>query len=303
MDKIKIAVIQFAAGKETGKPFEERAVALVAQAAAQKADLVLLPALTGWMFPWSLSFRVFFADLARQHGIFLAPGTVRAPGQEGYLHTAYLFGPDGSVLLEQAQTHTTLRERRGGMLAGETLQPVQTEIGSIGFVIGTDAWYPEASRILALQGAEILLSPQAMEAPYGKWHQIRGLWQEVQQNQVYGIECGLVGAWEGARYQGRSAIFAPCEITEGLTGFLAHVGPVVAGETEVAPEQTAGAYLEQEILLSAQVSLADLRLARERFPIYRHFNCALYERAIPKIYESQAEANQKWDPPGRQPTG
>ncbi len=209
------------------------------------------------------------------------------------MHTAYLFGPDGSALLEQAQTHITPRERQGGMLPGESLEPVKTEIGSIGFVVGTDAWYPEASRILALQGAEILISPQAVPAPYGKWHQVRGLWQEVQQNQVFGVECDLVGAWEGVRYQGRSAIFAPCESTGEQTGFLAHVGPAVAGEMKVAPEGAAGAYLDQEIIISAQVSLADLRRAQERFPIYRHFNYALYERAIPKVYESQGEADLK----------
>lgn len=241
--------------------------------------------------------------LASGYHVTLLPGTVvwpagvPAPGGEGstgppgsrppgaWHHAAPLITPDGRVVRWQVQTHLTAAERRLGWVPGDELRPADTPAGRIGILIGTDLWYPEAARILALQDAVILACPVAVPEPYAARHQWRGLWQQVQQNQVFGVEAGLCGAAASGHWQSRTAAVAPVEMTAGEDGWLAVLDR------------------EGDCLLTTDLDVAALQEVMRAYDIFSQLNPALYARYLPAIYErwrgdSPAGTNHRPEPRG-----
>ncbi|HON43218.1 MAG TPA: nitrilase-related carbon-nitrogen hydrolase [Bacillota bacterium] len=209
----------------------------------------------------------FFAAAALSNRIYLCPGTFITPDDGEFEHRAPLFSPDGNLAMVQLQTHVSEAEAQAGMVVGADLAVVDVFSHKVGISIGTDAWCPEVGRILALLGADTILAPTAVPAPYTVWRQTSGLWQIIQQNQVFGIEASLAGRWLGTTYQGRSRVFGPVEVTPDGRGVLG----------EVTSES-----IEGEMI--ASLDLADLQTARRAFPIFEHFNIGLYEARLADAY-------------------
>lgn len=187
--------------------------------------------------------------------------------QAAWHHAAPVVTPDGRVAHWQPQTHLLAAERRRGWTAGAELRPVDTPAGRLGVLVGTDLWYPEAARILALQDAVVLACPVAVPHPYRIEHQLRGLWQQVQQNQVFGVEAGLGGAALGERWQPRTAAAAPVEMTAGETGWLGRLSAEGSG------------------LLAAEMDFAALQEVVRVYDIFAQINPVLYARHLPAVYE------------------
>lgn len=309
----RVACVQFAARRyETPAEFTAQVSGLVARAAGLGAEMVVFPAYLGLVYLAAAhreadlalgpgfgtavarifasaeggspeaDFLRLFSGLAAQYHVYIAPGTIPVPAAGGVRNLAHLLSPEGKVIGSQAQTHLARDERAGGFVSAGDLDVFPTSLGTVGFAICTDAWYPEVMRILALRGAQIVLAPVAVPAPYGEWHQVRGMWQNVQQNQVFGVEACLAGEACGLEFAGRSAIYATCEMTEGETGVLACVGSSTA----------------EEIIL-ADLSFPSLQETIERFPIFRHFNRGLYYKWFPRVYQNHAAARDA----GRPSTG
>lgn len=287
---------------------------LLDQAKRKEAELALFPLIPtrGTL----AEFKREWSELARAGELFVGAARLfTGAAQNGERNVAFLFGPDGSVLLEQAQTHLTRVERENGLIPGEDLDVADLPFGRVGFAVGTDCWYPEVSRILALRGVDIILAPVAVPRPYGFWQQAAGLWEEVQQNQVFGIEAGLAGYaaldanGEGKKtiYEGRTAIMAPVEVTPGETGYLAHVlGPAELMDEDhagmedagmeatsgraagAAPQETPAAEDEAGLVVTARLEPAMLEEARRAFPIFHFLNVPLYRKWIPAVYEEEA---------------
>jgi hypothetical protein len=106
---------------------------------------------------------------------------------------------------------------------------IDTDVGRIGIMLGRDALYPEAGRILAYQGAQILLGLGACPGA-GLHRKVRaGLAARVQENQLYGMASFLVGhnplgLDERPDFAGQSAIFAPAELTPSHSGVMVQMG-------------------------------------------------------------------------------
>lgn len=206
-------------------------------------------------------------DVARRFGIYVVPGTLLEPGDNGLNHRAYLLGPDGAVLGCQGQTHLAEVEREWGLSPEMELGVFATPLGKMGIAIGTDVYFPEVSRILTLQGAEVIFYLTALPAPYEYWAQVAGAWQQVQQNQVFAAEACLVGAAGGRQFAGRSAIYGPCEITLGFTGTLKQAESPI-----------------KEELITAEYDLRRLHQIRTEYPLFAQLNPALYQRYFPQVY-------------------
>ncbi|HHY95300.1 MAG TPA: hypothetical protein GX513_09860 [Firmicutes bacterium] len=209
------------------------------------------------------------AGLALKHQVYLCPGTALRARQGDVFCAAPLFSPRGELLGVQEQLHLRARERAWGVRGGDELAVFSVEGVATGIVVGTDAWYPEVSRVLALRGADLLLAPLSVPAPYGFWEQVAGMWQEVQQNQVFALEAGLSGRLLGLDFRGRTAAFAPCDAQ------LAWVNPpgTDPGDTGwlgVLPEGEEGP-------IWVEVQLEALTRARRYFPVFQ-FNVSLYQR-------------------------
>ncbi|MES0872446.1 carbon-nitrogen hydrolase [Sinimarinibacterium thermocellulolyticum] len=103
--------------------------------------------------------------------------------------------------------------------------PIQTSVGKLGVLVCWDQWYPEAARLMALAGAELLLYPTAIgwnpqDAAEERQRQ-RDAWVTIQRahaianglpllvaNRV-GFEPDPTGQWPGARFWGHSFVAGP----------------------------------------------------------------------------------------------
>ncbi|MDD4189817.1 MAG: carbon-nitrogen hydrolase [Mangrovibacterium sp.] len=109
---------------------------------------------------------VFFGNLAREHGIVLVTSLFekRAPG---ICHnTAVVFDRDGSIAGRYRKMHIPddpgFYEKFYFTPGDLGFVPVQTSLGKLGVLICWDQWYPEAARLMAMRGAELLIYPTAI---------------------------------------------------------------------------------------------------------------------------------------------
>ena len=206
---------------------------------------------------WNREYRTLCGALAAKLGLYLLAGTTLEHDQGRLYHTAYLFGPQGEICGKQRQTHLTREERELGLSRGTELLLFPAGPFQVGIVIGNDSRHPETGRILALQGADILLHPGAMGEGFTGPSQEAGMWAQVQQNQCWAVEaqrCGTIGE---RSFAAASAFIGPCEATADLSGYLARGS---AGTAAV----------------SALLDQAKRRQAKENFPVLRQLTPEAY---------------------------
>ena len=104
--------------------------------------------------------------LARQHGVVLVSSLFekRAPGL--YHNTAVVFDADGSTAGKYRKMHIPddpgFYEKFYFTPGDLGFTPIDTSVGRLGVLVCWDQWYPEAARLMALAGAELLLYPTAI---------------------------------------------------------------------------------------------------------------------------------------------
>lgn len=210
-----------------------RASDLAAQAAAQGAQLLLLPEAMdlGWTDNSARALATpiptgkvceHLRALARRLGVYICSGLTERAGDRIY-NAAVLISPEGEVLLH----HRKINELCIGhdlYEQGSRLETVQTPLGRIGVMICADAFIrgQVIARALAVMGAEIILSPAAwaVEAnhdqarePYGRlWLESYapvarefGLWIAGVSN----VGPVATGPWAGRRCIGCSLVVDP----------------------------------------------------------------------------------------------
>lgn len=108
----------------------------------------------------------FFGELARRFGIVLVTSLFekRAPGL--YHNTAVVFETDGSIAGTYRKMHIpddpAYYEKFYFTPGDLGFHPIQTSLGKLGVQVCWDQWYPEGARLMALQGAELLIYPTAI---------------------------------------------------------------------------------------------------------------------------------------------
>lgn len=290
---LKVAVFSLA-GIRTGRP-EDYAADLAAFIKALQPDLVVLPAHSSFLLcdstgrldgaaDFSARFRLFtrqakewnerylsrHREAARKSKIYLAAGTtVEEEGGRLY-HTAYCFDPEGKICGRQRQTHLSREERGFGLSRGVELSLF--EIGGMrtGLIVGTDARHPEVGRILALEGAALVIHSGALLAGPASLSQPAGVWAQVQQNQFWAAEAQLAGRIGERSFGSRCAVLGPCEITPGLTGYL-------------TPEESGRPYA------SAELPEAERLKIKERYPLLKLLRPQAY-RGLPELYQTAPAA-------------
>ena len=171
-----------------------------------------------------------FGRLAQEMSATIVAGSLyMVDGADGAVrNVATVFGPQGAALGQQARVVMTA-ENAGLAAAGSGWTAIATPVGRLGLLLGPDVLYPEAGRLLAYQGAEMLISLGACSEP-ALYHRMRaGLLARVQENHLYGAISFTIGynpftPGESDPFIGRSAICAPLEFTNRYTGIMAEVG-------------------------------------------------------------------------------
>lgn len=154
--------------------------ARVAEAAQRGARLVLLQELhNGAYFCQHESVAEFdlaepipgpstqrLGKLAKQHGVVLVSSLFERRAAGLYHNTAVVFEKDGSVLGKYRKMHIPddpgFYEKFYFTPGDLGFKPIDTSVGRLGVLVCWDQWYPEAARLMALAGAELLLYPTAI---------------------------------------------------------------------------------------------------------------------------------------------
>jgi N-carbamoylputrescine amidase len=152
----------------------------VAEAARQGARLVLLQELhNGAYFCQHESVHEFdlaepipgpstqrLGQLAKQHGVVLVSSLFEKRATGLYHNTAVVFDADGSTAGKYRKMHIPddpgFYEKFYFTPGDLGFTPIDTSVGRLGVLVCWDQWYPEAARLMALAGAELLLYPTAI---------------------------------------------------------------------------------------------------------------------------------------------
>jgi len=152
----------------------------IAQAAKQGAQLVVLQELHNSLYfcqvenvdNFSLAEPIpgpsteFYGNLARQYGIVLVTSLFERRAAGLYHNTAVVFEKDGSIAGKYRKMHIpddpAYYEKFYFTPGDLGFHPIRTSIGVLGVQVCWDQWYPEGARLMALQGAELLIYPTAI---------------------------------------------------------------------------------------------------------------------------------------------
>lgn len=129
-----------------------------------------------------------FGEIAKELGVVIVTSLFekRAPGL--YHNTAVVLEKDGSIAGTYRKMHIpddpAYYEKFYFTPGDLGFHPIQTSVGRLGVMVCWDQWYPEAARLMALQGAELLIYPTAIgydqnDTPEEQQRQ-RIAWQTVQ---------------------------------------------------------------------------------------------------------------------------
>ena len=108
----------------------------------------------------------FYGKLAKDFGVVIVTSLFerRAPGL--YHNTAVVMEKDGSIAGKYRKMHIpddpAYYEKFYFTPGDLGFHPIQTSVGKLGVLVCWDQWYPEAARLMALQGAEMLIYPTAI---------------------------------------------------------------------------------------------------------------------------------------------
>ena len=108
----------------------------------------------------------FYGELARQYGVVIVTSLFekRAPGL--YHNTAVVIEKDGTIAGKYRKMHIpddpAYYEKFYFTPGDLGFHPIDTSVGRLGVLVCWDQWYPEAARLMALQGAELLIYPTAI---------------------------------------------------------------------------------------------------------------------------------------------
>ena len=108
----------------------------------------------------------FYGSLARQHNVVLVTSLFERRAAGLYHNTAVVLERDGSIAGKYRKMHIpddpAYYEKFYFTPGDLGFQPIDTSVGRLGVLVCWDQWYPEAARVMALRGAELLIYPTAI---------------------------------------------------------------------------------------------------------------------------------------------
>lgn len=214
------------------------------QACRDGVELLVFPAYTGMVFGDAPGrfFEKISAISLRYPTIAFCPGTMREITPEGEYRCSELIR-NGSVLLHQRQLYLSRSERAKGLLRGSAIEYADVCGFKACIIMGTDVFYPQVSRMAALEGAGLAVCPAAYEKDAGRALQLSGVWREAQSNLFFAVESCFCGSYDGKEYCGEQTIQAPLSGSAQGTGFLARgSGTVTAGLDKKQREKGIGKF-------------------------------------------------------------
>lgn len=278
MREITVAIVQMK--PRLGEPEENlvKMSEMIAKIASQqRVDLIVFPELItsgnelGVRFT-EVAQRIpgptvnLIAQRANDYGIYVAFGMASKEKVESVLYnSAVVVGPDGDLVEVYNKVHLRGEERMA-FREGYKIPVADTDIGSIGLMIGYDLAYPEVARSLALEGAELVCVLANWEAAdIDEWKTY--LRSRAYENSFYIVGANRVGEDVTLNFGGESMI----------------VGPRGEIHASLADETDADTGAPLEGFAVARIDLDEVRKSREEYQFMQTRQPAVY-RSIVKKY-------------------
>jgi predicted amidohydrolase len=241
---VTAAAVQFdpQVGLENKDGNLKRTLELSKEAADRGATLIVLPELASTGYAFATREEAYahaepvpsgpttqaWIGFARDRGVYLVAGIAESDGVQLF-DTAVLIGPEG-LIGKYRKTHLWNREKLI-FTAGDLGFPVfDTRIGRIGLLICWDIWFPEAARLLAVQGADVICSvnnwvwtPPPLFDEAGKCMASYLTMTASHVNNVAFVAADRVGEERGGKFLG-------CSLITGTNGWP--IGKVAPAEDE-----------------------------------------------------------------------
>ncbi len=169
---------------------------------------------------------IFWGNIAKENGIVLVTSLFEKRAAGLYHNTAVVFDSDGSVAGKYRKMHIPddpgFYEKFYFTPGDLGFEPITTSVGKLGVLVCWDQWYPEAARLMALKGADMLIYPTAIgwfdgDSEAEKARQVDS-WITIQRSHAIangipvlscnrvGFESDSVGVMAGINFWGNSFI-------------------------------------------------------------------------------------------------
>jgi predicted amidohydrolase len=236
MREITVAVVQM--DTQLGEP--EANLAKMSDfvrkiSSAQKVDVIVFPELATTGYECGVKFTQLaqrvpgpstnvMAQRANEQGLHIAFGIASKERVESILfNSAVLVGPEGDVVTQYRKIHLKGEEQ---MLfrPGFRLEPAETAAGVIGLQLGWDMFFPEGTRSLCLDGAELILVSAAWEsARADEWRTFTSA--RAAENACFVCAANRVGEEPATTFAGESMIVGPrgqviVDLDEATEGYI-----------------------------------------------------------------------------------
>ena len=206
-----------------------------------------------------------FRELSAQWGVYIIGGSHPTITDGKLMNTAYLFSPEGKVFTQDKIHLTRWEKEKWKGDPGHHLHVFDTSHGRIAILICYDIEFPELSRMVCEQGADIIFVPSCTDDRQGFWRVRYCCHARAIENQVYVAVTGTVGnlAVEGlGLHFGQAAIITPSDFPFARDGIAAEGVPNM--------EQIVIADVDLAKLVSNRVNGTTIPLYDKRVDVYKN---------------------------------
>ena len=163
-----------------------------------------------------------FGNLAKELGVVIVTSIFEKRATGLYHNTAVVLEKDGTIAGKYRKMHIPddpgYYEKFYFTPGDLGFEPIQTSLGRLGVLVCWDQWYPEAARVMALAGAELMIYPTAIgydaNDERAEQKRQRAAWQLVQRGHAVAnglpvVAVNRVGEEEGVHFWGTSFVAGP----------------------------------------------------------------------------------------------
>lgn len=241
--KLKVGLVQQAVADNDKHTNWNKSAERIAELAAAGCELVLLQELHSTLYfcqeedtdafdlaePIPGPATEFFGEIAAKHNIVLVTSLFEKRGSGLYHNTAVVFDRSAQIAGKYRKMHIPddpgFYEKFYFTPGDLGFEPIETSVGKLGVLVCWDQWYPEAARLMAMKGADILFYPTAigwdMRDTEDERQRQFDAWQTIQRAHAVanslpvivanrtGFEASPVAADPGIQFWGQSFIAGP----------------------------------------------------------------------------------------------
>lgn len=271
MSKFKVAICQMNVEKDKKRNLE-RAKSMIMEAVKKYSpQIVVLPEM--FNCPYENKYFPLYAEdfsgettemlstLAKDLEIYIVGGSIPEKDGDAIYNTAYTFNPEGKMIGSHRKMHLFDIDIEGGVSFkesdtlgyGKDITVIETAYCKIGIAICYDMRFPELMRLMALEGAELIILPAAFNMTTGPahWHELIKI--RALDNQVYFVAASPARNLEASYHAyGHSKIVNPWGDTVTEAG-------------------------HQEEIIWGEIDLDYVKKIREQLPLLKHRRSDQYE--------------------------